>query len=76
MEVSQSAEAMQEFYKLQCLTRKRHGLPPQPLHFFLNIHRHILSQNMGMIVLARHQGQPVAAGETLLILRTEGPNAT
>jgi hypothetical protein len=61
VEVSQSAEAMQEFYKLQCLTRKRHGLPPQPLHFFLNIHRHILSQNQGIIVLAARKGLRIAA---------------
>jgi hypothetical protein len=61
VEILQSVEAMREFYPLQCKTRKKHGLPPQPFKFFLNIHRHILSQNMGMVVLARHQGAPVAA---------------
>ena len=60
VEVLQSQEAVRVFYALQCLTRKKHGLPPQPLRFFLNIHRHVLSQNMGMVVLARHQGRPVA----------------
>lgn len=61
VEILQSVEAVWIFYVLQCQTRKKHGLPPQPLKFFLNIHRHILSQNMGMIVLARHEGRPVAA---------------
>ena len=60
VEVLQSLEAMRIFYALQCQTRKKHGLPPQPFSFFLNIHRHILSQNLGMVVLARHQGRPVA----------------
>lgn len=61
VEILQSAEAMQIFYSLQCRTRKKHGLPPQPFKFFLNIHRHILSQDMGIVVLARHAGRPVAA---------------
>jgi hypothetical protein len=61
VEILQSVEAMRIFYSLQCQTRKRHGLPPQPFSFFLNIHRHILSQDMGMVVLARHHGRPIAA---------------
>jgi lipid II:glycine glycyltransferase (peptidoglycan interpeptide bridge formation enzyme) len=61
VEILKNVEAVRIFYALQCQTRKKHGLPPQPFKFFLNIHRHILSQNMGMIVLARHQGRPVAA---------------
>jgi len=60
VEVSQSVEAVREFYLLQCLTRKRHGLPPQPLEFFLNIQRHILSQNQGMVVLAGWRGAKIA----------------
>ena len=59
--VSQSLEAVRDFYFLQCRTRKRHGLPPQPLGFFLNIHRHILSQNLGMIVVARQGRERIAA---------------
>jgi hypothetical protein len=60
-EVLQDEKSMCDFYSLQCRTRKKHGLPPQPYNFFLNIHRHILSQNQGMIVLARHHGRAVAA---------------
>lgn len=59
--ISQSMEAVRDFYFLQCRTRKRHGLPPQPFRFFLNIHRHILSQNQGMIAVASHGGQKIAA---------------
>ena len=44
VEILQSVEAVRIFYSLQCQTRKKHGLPPQPFKFFLNIHKHILSQ--------------------------------
>jgi hypothetical protein len=60
MEMSQSLEAVKIFYELQCQTRKKHGLPPQPFKFFLNIQRHLLSHDLGMVVLARYQGRPVA----------------
>ncbi len=61
VEILQSLEAMNFFYDLQCLTRQRHGLPPQPWRFFLNIHRRILSQNLGMIAVASHGGKKIAA---------------
>jgi hypothetical protein len=61
VEFSQSLDAVRIFYALQCKTRRKHGLPPQPFRFFQNIHNHILSQNRGFIVLARYQQTPVAA---------------
>jgi len=60
VEFSQSPEAIHAFYRLLCITRKRHGVPPQPFVFFANIQRHILAQNRGWVVLARHSGVPVA----------------
>jgi len=61
VEICQSLESVRDFYRLQCLTRKRHGLPPQPWVFFVNIHRHILSQNLGMVAVASHGGRKIAA---------------
>ena len=61
VEISPSLAAMKIFYDLQCLTRRRHGLPPQPWSFFLNIHRHVLSQNLGMVAVADHGGKKIAA---------------
>jgi hypothetical protein len=61
VEISQGLEVVRIFYLLQCQTRKKHGLPPQPLSFFLNIHKHILSQNMGMVAVARYRQTPIAA---------------
>jgi lipid II:glycine glycyltransferase (peptidoglycan interpeptide bridge formation enzyme) len=60
VEISHSPEAMEAFFLLQCKTRKKHGLPPQPATFFSNIHQHIVAQDMGMVALARHEGIPIA----------------
>jgi hypothetical protein len=60
IEISPDLEAVKMFYLLQCKTRKKYGLPPQPFSFFLNVHRHILSQDLGAIVLARWRKIPIA----------------
>lgn len=52
--------AVREFHRLLCLTRRRHGLPPQPFGFFTAIHRHLLARRQGFVALARHQGETVA----------------
>jgi hypothetical protein len=62
VEVHKTLEAIRAFYSLHCRTRKRHGLPPQPFRFFLNIHKHVLSQNFGFVVLAKVQQTIIAAG--------------
>ncbi len=59
--VSRDLQALRTFCSLQCQTRKKHGLPPQPFAFFQNIHEHILSPNLGVIITASHQGRPIAA---------------
>ncbi|HEU5123479.1 MAG TPA: GNAT family N-acetyltransferase [Verrucomicrobiae bacterium] len=60
-EVSNNPDSVKAFYRLHCQTRQRHGLPPQPFRFFSNIHRHLLSQNVGMIVSAIYRGHAIAA---------------
>ena len=57
---SQSLRNLKSFYSLLCLTRKRHGLPPQPWSFFQAIHQHILSQGKGSLFIASHQSKPIA----------------
>jgi hypothetical protein len=54
-------EALQDFYRMNCMTRQRHGLPPQPWHFFENVHREIIARGMGITAMARHEGKPVSA---------------
>lgn len=58
--IETSSSALHDYYRLHCLTRKRHGLPPQPLHFFQNIYEHIISKGFGFVVLASHGGQTIA----------------
>ncbi len=50
-----------EFYRLNLMTRAKHGVPSQPLAFF----QHIFEQmppGVVSILLARHHGLPIAAG--------------
>ncbi len=51
---------IRSFWRLNRMTRKKHGLPPQPLSFFENIHQHIISQGRGRIFLAFHKGKSIA----------------
>jgi hypothetical protein len=60
VEISQSPDAMRTYYDLHCLTRKKHGLPPQPWNFFANIDRHLVSKGSGFVSLARHEGTAIA----------------
>jgi hypothetical protein len=60
VEILHSPEGMEEFCRLNSLTRRDHGLPPQPRKFFENIHKQILSRGLGFLSLARKQGQAIA----------------
>jgi hypothetical protein len=53
-------KAVARYYRLHCKTRKRQGVPPQPYRFFENIHRHILSRDLGCIMLASYKGRDIA----------------
>jgi Acetyltransferase (GNAT) domain len=59
--VVRNRAAMVDFYRLHVQTRRRHGLPPQPASFFLNIYEHIVRPGLGFIVLAQHRSRPIAA---------------
>jgi hypothetical protein len=61
VEVSRAWEAMTGFYKLHARTRRRHGLPPQPLSFFRNIHEEVVGTDLGFVVLAKIGPKPIAA---------------
>lgn len=60
IEFTRDLEAVRAFYQLLALTRRRHGVPPQPFSFFAALHRHLLAPGNGWIVLARHKGAPIA----------------
>jgi len=58
---AQTLQATSEYYELHCLTRKEHGLPPQPFKFFRHLHEHMLAKNLGLIVTARLKNTPIAS---------------
>jgi len=58
---SDSLDTVRGFYRLNCETRRRHGLPPQPFLFFKNLHQHVLAKGLGRIATARHEGRAIAA---------------
>lgn len=59
--ISASPAALEAFCRLNEITRRDHGLPPQPRHFFQWVYDYILSKDMGYIVLASFRGAPIAA---------------
>lgn len=61
VQISTNQEAVREFYRLHVGTRRRHGIPPQPFSFLLNIHREAIGKGGGFIVLAQSGGKCVAA---------------
>jgi CelD/BcsL family acetyltransferase involved in cellulose biosynthesis len=61
VQVATTREAVREYYRLHVRTRRRHGIPPQPLSFFFNLHRDAIEGGQGFIVLARNGGRCVAA---------------
>lgn len=61
LELTDSEEGLKAFHRLNGLTRKLHGLPPQPFRFFRKMHEHILSRKAGRIILAWNGPKPVAA---------------
>lgn len=60
VEISNSAAAMEEYYKLHCITRQGHGIPPQPIKFFRKIQEHVLQGNRGFVVLSKFKENIVA----------------
>jgi CelD/BcsL family acetyltransferase involved in cellulose biosynthesis len=68
VEIRNDREALEEYFELHCLTRKKHGVPPQPLYFFQNIQRHIIAGGLGFTALARLNGRALA-GAVFFIFR-------
>lgn len=52
---------MREFYRLNTLTRKKHGVPSQSGKFFEKLLEHVISKGYGSILLAIYDSKAVAA---------------
>jgi hypothetical protein len=59
--IVRNRQAVSDFYQLHVATRRRHGLPPQPMAFFTNIYEHILQRGLGFVALAQHRSSSIAA---------------
>jgi hypothetical protein len=59
--ISTSLPSMEVFHQLYCLTRQRHGLPPQPFSFFRAIYQHIIARGLGFIAEAYQDGKAIAS---------------
>jgi hypothetical protein len=55
-----SLDSVSEFYKLHCLTRRKHGLPPQPYRFFKTIHRYVITKGLGFVALVSYRNEYIA----------------
>jgi len=60
VEILRSLESIRNFYDLNCITRKDHGLPPQPYRFFEKIYEHVLSKDRGFVVLSSYGDRYIA----------------
>lgn len=60
VKIDNSLESIKEFYRLNCMTRKHHGIPPQPYYFFEKVYDYIISRNYGFVVLASYKGKNIA----------------
>jgi CelD/BcsL family acetyltransferase involved in cellulose biosynthesis len=57
---SRSRADLATFYALHCQTRRRQGVPVQPLRFIESIWRQMIEPGLGFIVLARVGQKPIA----------------
>jgi CelD/BcsL family acetyltransferase involved in cellulose biosynthesis len=61
VEFDDRVESIQTFYALHRMTRRRHGLPPQPVRFFESIGQYALTQGHGFVATAFWEDKPLAS---------------
>jgi len=67
VDLSNSYSSLEEFYTMNCITRKRHGLPPQPKKFFKNLYDIVLNKNKGIVIVSRYNGKSIAGAIYLFV---------
>ncbi len=61
IKIGRSLGSLKSFYRLNCMTRRRHGLPPQPFFFFKKVFDFVISKGYGIVVSAFYSNNVVAA---------------
>lgn len=59
--ISTSLQSLKDFYRLNLITRREHGLPPQPYVFFQHLYDQVIARDMGFVVTASMGSRPIAA---------------
>ena len=62
IEKSETEKDMRDFYLLNLVTRKKHGVPPQPYDFFENIWRELISNKLAFVLLVKYKSISIAGG--------------
>ncbi len=62
--------AVEVFYKLHVITRKKLGVPVQPKKFFLQLHTNIIAQGLGYVGIVLRGNRPIAAAVFLTYKQT------
>ncbi len=60
LKIMNDDSGMNIFFDMNCETRKKHGLPPQPYSFFNNLLKNVIQVGMGDILLAEKDGDYIA----------------
>ena len=53
--ISRSEASVLDFYRLHVRTRRRHGLPPQPVAFFKAIYEELIRLGLGFVAIAERE---------------------
>jgi lipid II:glycine glycyltransferase (peptidoglycan interpeptide bridge formation enzyme) len=59
--ISENEQDLKAFYKLEVNVRKKHGLPPQPYSFFINMWRYLKPKNLMFLPLVEYNNKVIAA---------------
>ncbi len=65
-----SRKGIGEFYRLYVLTRKKHGVPHQPLRFFQALSRNVMDCGQASLLLATYKSLVIAAGLFMKLNKT------
>jgi hypothetical protein len=64
--ISTSPQSVKDFYRLNSMTRREHGLPPQPYKFFQHLYDQVIARDMGFIASAFLRDRMIAANVYLI----------
>jgi hypothetical protein len=65
-----SDRGVREFYRLNQITRKKHGVPVQPMAFFWNLHKELILKGRAFILLAVWGSKVIAASVFIKLGKT------